>query len=645
MMACGILEKGMVYMGKRLFTRLLFFTMTVFAISGGTQAALAAEAFFVDEGEVRKTGYCPPVHIELAPDELPEIYEEPDNAVENARGAAAYASAWDAYSSNYYYNLLGDGQRELWDKLDSMCREYLTGTETLTGILHYSNQKSGLDLDYYPTKRVLYYDLSQGEAYDTMHMFIASNPQYYFLQVLMEARQMGTGGYAYLTINESFGNGAARQAATRRMQAVINSWMAQVRAQPTALLKEKKIHDLICEKMIYDRGYNDPGRPQNPYNQTAYSVFCTDETVCAGYSQAMSLLCNAAGIDCVAVTSEEHEWNMVRLNDAWYYVDCTWDDNIADARGMSSAYPYFNRSRQIFMSDNRDSVIQHTPETHWNSVLPDLIYDSGATLTDSGTIYQPLSVLPAPQIAANGEKVSIAMPSGAPSGAIIYYTTDGGNPSAAFSKAKRYTAPFSLTSTCMVKAVAVKAGYRDSAVSSRQVTPEYNVKLDAAGGYFSKKSVKSQTKTVAYNAKIGKLDDPKRKGYAFLGWYTKKSGGSRIDASTRVKASKTYYARWVKIKKRAKSEISSVKSGSSGTLKVKVKKNASASGYQIRYSLKKNMSSAKQKLVSETSCTFKKLKQGRTYYVQARPYQKESVSGKKTYGSWSKIKAVTIKRK
>lgn len=77
---------------------------------------------------------------------------------------------------------------------------------------------------------------------------------------------------------------------------------------------------------------------------------------------------------------------------------------------------------------------------------------------------------------------------------------------------------------------------------------------------------------------------------------------------------------------------------------VAIKKVSTASGYQIRYSMKKNMASAKKKLVTDNKCTIKKLKKGKTYYVQVRMYQKESVSGKKTYGPWSKTKTVKIRK-
>ena len=43
------------------------------------------------------------------------------------------------------------------------------------------------------------------------------------------------------------------------------------------------------------------------------------------------------------------------------------------------------------------------------------------------------------------------------------------------------------------------------------------------------------------------------------------------------------------------------------------------------------------------SATIKKLKKKKTYYVQVRMYQKDSATGKKKYGAWSKIKTVKIK--
>lgn len=68
-------------------------------------------------------------------------------------------------------------------------------------------------------------------------------------------------------------------------------------------------------------------------------------------------------------------------------------------------------------------------------------------------------------------------------------------------------------------------------------------------------------------------------------------------------------------------------------------------GYQIRYSLKKNMTGAKVVTVKKnktTSYTAKKLKGRKTYYVQVRTYKK--TGGKNYYSSWSGMTSVKTKK-
>lgn len=64
-------------------------------------------------------------------------------------------------------------------------------------------------------------------------------------------------------------------------------------------------------------------------------------------------------------------------------------------------------------------------------------------------------------------------------------------------------------------------------------------------------------------------------------------------------------------------------------------------GYQIRYSLKKNFKSSKYKTSKKTTYTIKKLKKKKTYYVKIRAFK--TVGGKKLYGSYSKYKKIRVK--
>ena len=73
---------------------------------------------------------------------------------------------------------------------------------------------------------------------------------------------------------------------------------------------------------------------------------------------------------------------------------------------------------------------------------------------------------------------------------------------------------------------------------------KFTVTLNAKGGFINKKG--TATINVTYGEKIGKLPTPTLNGYKFLGWYTKKEGGKKVDASTIYASSfaRTYYAHW-----------------------------------------------------------------------------------------------------
>ena len=73
------------------------------------------------------------------------------------------------------------------------------------------------------------------------------------------------------------------------------------------------------------------------------------------------------------------------------------------------------------------------------------------------------------------------------------------------------------------------------------------------------------------------------------------------------------------------------------------KKQSQINGYQIRYSLKKNMQKASVKNISskKTSFVIKKLKAKKIYYVQVRSYKQ--VKGQKVYGTWSTKSKIRVK--
>lgn len=87
--------------------------------------------------------------------------------------------------------------------------------------------------------------------------------------------------------------------------------------------------------------------------------------------------------------------------------------------------------------------------------------------------------------------------------------------------------------------------------------------------------------------------------------------------------------------------IKKLKNKKGKKLYVQLNKTQKVKGYQIVYSTNKNFKKASTRTIKNTSLTISKLKKKKTYYVKARAYKKDS-SGKKVFGTYSKVKKVKI---
>ena len=70
----------------------------------------------------------------------------------------------------------------------------------------------------------------------------------------------------------------------------------------------------------------------------------------------------------------------------------------------------------------------------------------------------------------------------------------------------------------------------------------YTLTFNANGG-----KVKTNSKKLSYNKKLGTLPKPTHSAYTFQGWYTSKSGGKKVSANTKMPAKNmVVYAHWKK---------------------------------------------------------------------------------------------------
>ena len=89
----------------------------------------------------------------------------------------------------------------------------------------------------------------------------------------------------------------------------------------------------------------------------AYNALVEGSAVCQGYSEAMVLLGKYAGLDIKIVTSEaeNHAWNMINLDNVYYFFDCTWDDPTGDLYPMYCGHSNLLRSRDGMVETGHDA--------------------------------------------------------------------------------------------------------------------------------------------------------------------------------------------------------------------------------------------------------------------------------------------------
>lgn len=125
---------------------------------------------------------------------------------------------------------------------------------------------------------------------------------------------------------------------------------------------EKCLHDSVVKNVAYDY---DALKNNDCFNaHSIVGAFLDKKAVCEGIAKAFKLLCNEFGIKCIVVLGKAnkdgdfsgddyHAWNLVKIGDASYHVDVTWD-NLYDTDVHHISYDYFNLT-------TKDILIDHQP--------------------------------------------------------------------------------------------------------------------------------------------------------------------------------------------------------------------------------------------------------------------------------------------
>lgn len=309
--------------------------------------------------------------------------------------------------------------------------------------------------------------------------------------------------------------------------------------------------------------------------------------VCEGYARAFKVLCSYAGIPCVLVDGNAggpHMWNNVKLGNAWYAADVTWNDTGVPA------------NLQTFLLVGAGTVFggQRFDQSH---VVENRVFDDrnpGGVAFTNGPVLSEAAFVSSTATPA----VSVQLP-----------------PATAAPKRKLASMALSKTSytfTGKVRKPAVtvlgEGGVR--LVQNR----DYTVKITG-----NQKSVGSYRVTVTgINSYAGSL----AKSYKIVAPSVKKVAKPTLKSSKK----KTLTTTW----KRVTGNVTGYQV--QACTSKKFKKSVSKKTVKLTTKTKKSKT---------LKVTLTKLKSKKTYYVRVRAYYK--IGGKTFYGTWSTVKKVRVK--
>ncbi|MCR4593547.1 MAG: hypothetical protein K5761_00640 [Clostridiales bacterium] len=334
-------------------------------------ASLSVAVFAV---EVTETIVCGSVEAYSFPEDIPDSHGtiRPKKFYSNGSGPFLFR------------NQLTDSQKKLYDAIVS-CDAGINDNGSIVATFG-STDITASDTSTLDTNLL-------NTVYASLSAVIDDYPEYFWIgSFSFSYSRVSSGGQYYVSrVTLSFSEGFSdfsNYSSAADMIAAYNNMLYEIEnfeiKGESRYEKVKSIHDSIANMTTY----NEAAMAHHPTG-----VFLNGVAVCEGYAEAFKLLCDREKIPCILVNgvgvtnsgSEGHEWNLVQMEDGyWYGLDVTWDDQ---TDGMGIFYDYFLVGSDTHASGafgDRQWSVSHEPDgSHWPGDLFILSYPTLASTSYS----------------------------------------------------------------------------------------------------------------------------------------------------------------------------------------------------------------------------------------------------------------------
>jgi len=263
----------------------------------------------------------------------------------------------------FYYNQLHSYEKKIYEELKNQIESGLQNGYPL------------YDFNIYSIK--LYSDSDASLAgFRATSAFVMDNPKYFWI---------GRGNQQSITTQDkvikelsiSFKRSYPEENILQMLNEVndnIAELITKANTLPNTCEKLQLVHDYLIKEVVYQYG-----EEYSRYN--LYGALVEHASVCEGYAEAFTYICQQLGIPSIIVNSDTHEWNLVHMeNGQWYAMDVTYDDpkinnlefNSGDDKNKKYDYFLIGKNSKI----TNDSIKMKYKDSVEHQILDYLLVES-----------------------------------------------------------------------------------------------------------------------------------------------------------------------------------------------------------------------------------------------------------------------------
>ena len=196
---------------------------------------------------------------------------------------------------------------------------------------------------------------------------------------------LSSGLYGYITLQNPM---SIEETKTHfeKVEKAVGEIQSQVSGYMSSQEKALVVHDYFASQYQYDYHNLQAGTlPEDSFRSGG--LFLSRTGVCQAYAYGYKYIMNLLNIECYVTSSSEmnHAWNIIKIGNDYYHVDCTWDDPVYDRIGRVK-HEYFLVSDNAMINERKhygwnrtDLVCSNTQydNAYWLNVTSPIVLNEG----------------------------------------------------------------------------------------------------------------------------------------------------------------------------------------------------------------------------------------------------------------------------